>query len=69
MIQIWPCFGKDSIAVENRALFSLHRITIVEAEYWDSSSTVMQKLFGLAKATILGDHSSLAGDNKKLLLN
>jgi hypothetical protein len=29
----------------------------------------MQKLYGLAKATILGDHSSLAGENKKLVLN
>jgi hypothetical protein len=44
-------------------------ITIVEAEYWDSSSSVMQKLYGLAKATILGDHSTLAGENKKLILN
>jgi hypothetical protein len=44
-------------------------ITIGEAEYWDSSSTVMQKLYGLAKATILGDHTALAGENKKLVLN
>ena len=28
----------------------------------------MQKLYGLAKASILGDHSSLAGENKKLIL-
>lgn len=68
-IQIWSCFGTDPVGEENRSLFSLRRITIIEAEYWDSSSTVMQKLFGLAKATILGDHSALAGDNKKLLLN
>jgi hypothetical protein len=49
--------------------FYFVRITIIEAEYWDSSSTVMQKLYGLAKAKILGDHSSLAGENKKLVLN
>ncbi|CAF0896565.1 unnamed protein product [Adineta ricciae] len=48
---------------------TLLRITIGEAEYWDSSSTVMQKLYGLAKATILGDHTALAGENKKLILN
>jgi hypothetical protein len=50
-------------------IFDLFSITIVEAEYWDSSSTVMQKLYGLAKESILGDHSSLAGENKKLVLN
>jgi hypothetical protein len=44
-------------------------VTIVEAEYWDSSTTIMQKLYGLAKASILGDHSALAGENKKLILN
>lgn len=43
-------------------------VNIVEAEYWDSSSSVVQKLYGLAKATILGDHSALAGENKKLNL-
>ncbi len=44
-------------------------VNIAEAEYWDASSSVMKKLYGLAKATILGDHSSLAGENKKLVLN
>jgi hypothetical protein len=44
-------------------------INIIEAEYWDSSSSVMQKLYGLAKAAVLGDHSSLAGENKKFVLN
>ncbi len=44
-------------------------VNIVEAEYWDSSSSVVKKLYGLAKATILGDHSSLAGENKKLILS
>jgi len=48
---------------------TLLRVNIVEAEYWDSSSSIMQKLYGLAKATILGDHSSLAGENKKLTLS
>jgi hypothetical protein len=49
--------------------FIIFSVTIAEAEYWDSSSSVMQKLYGLAKASILGDHSSLAGENKKLILN
>ncbi len=44
-------------------------VNIVEAEYWDSSASVVKKLYGLAKATILGDHSSLAGENKKLILS
>ncbi|CAF1458128.1 unnamed protein product [Adineta steineri] len=48
---------------------ALLRITIVEAEYWDSSASIMKKLYGLAKASILGDHSSLAGENKKLVLS
>jgi hypothetical protein len=48
---------------------SFFSINIAEGEYWDSSSTVMKKLYGLAKATILGDHSSLAGENKKLILS
>jgi hypothetical protein len=47
----------------------LYSITINEAEYWDSSLTVAKKLYGLAKATILGDHTVLAGENKKLVLN
>jgi len=28
----------------------------------------MQKIYGHAKASILGDHSALAGENKKLIL-
>ncbi|CAF2469127.1 unnamed protein product [Rotaria sp. Silwood2] len=47
---------------------TLLRINIVEAEYWDASTSIMKKLYGLAKATILGDHSSLAGENKKFIL-
>ncbi|CAF0725136.1 unnamed protein product [Rotaria sordida] len=47
---------------------TLLRINIVEAEYWDSSASIMKKLYGLAKAAILGDHSSLAAENKKLTL-
>ena len=50
-------------------VFDFYSITIVEAEYWDSSTTVVQKLYGLAKATILGDHTALVGENKKLILN
>jgi len=48
---------------------TLLRINIVEAEYWDASSTIVQKIVGLAKAKLLGDHSSLAGENKKLVMN
>ena len=52
----------------SREIPMVFRVNIAEAEYWDSSSSVVQKLYGLAKATILGDHSSLAGENKKLTL-
>ncbi|UJR33876.1 hypothetical protein I4U23_021297 [Adineta vaga] len=48
---------------------TLLRIHIVEAEYWDASASIMKKLYGLAKASILGDHSTLAGENKKLTLS
>jgi len=48
---------------------TLLRVNIAEAEYWDSSLTVMKKLYGLAKAAIIGDHSSLAGENKKLVFS
>jgi len=45
------------------------RVTIDEAEYWDSSSSIVQKLYGKAKAAVTGDYSSLAGENKKLATN
>ncbi|CAF1360458.1 unnamed protein product [Adineta ricciae] len=38
-------------------------------EYWDASASILKKLYGLATASILGDHSTLAGENKKVILN
>ena len=41
------------------------KITVSKAEYWDGPSSKMVQAFGIAKAAISGDYSSLS-ENKKV---
>ena len=41
------------------------KVTVVKAEYWDGPSSKMVQAFGIAKAAISGDYSTLS-ENKKI---
>jgi general stress protein 26 len=59
MLKIWFPQGLEDPDL------GLLKITVEKAEYWDSPSTKMTRLYGMAKALLGGDKEAL-GENKKL---
>ena len=59
MLKVWFPQGLEDPEL------ALLKITVEKAEYWDSPSNKMTRLFGMAKALLGGDKEAL-GENKKL---
>ncbi len=45
---------------------ALLKVTVSKAEFWDNPSSKMVQAFGVARAAVSGDRSSLQGENKKV---
>jgi len=52
---------------KNDPNIGLIKITIDKAEYWDSPSSTMVQLYGMAKAALTGERPNI-GENKKINL-
>lgn len=45
---------------------ALIRVEVIDAQYWEASSSKLVQLFGVLKAMATGDRSVAAGENEKL---
>lgn len=61
VLKVWFPNGKDDPNV------GLLKVSVTQAEYWDSSSNRMVRLAQFAKALVTGDHEEM-GENRKLNL-
>ncbi len=59
-LKAWFPDGKES---PNVALMKIH---VTQAEYWDSPSSAMVALYGMAKAIVTGNSPTDIGDNEKV---
>ena len=60
-LKAWFPEGKDDPNI------SLIKVTIDQAEYWDSPSSTLVHLYGVVKATLTGEPAH-PGENKKITL-